>query len=38
MTMPRFVYEDMVIKRAKKMLRKFKIVEDPPPETPSTAY
>ncbi len=36
-TMPRFVYEDMVIKRAKKMLRKFKIVEDPPPETPSTA-
>ena len=35
-TMPRFVYEDMVIKRAKKMLRKFKIVEDPPPETPPT--
>lgn len=35
-TMPRFVYEDMVIKRAKKMLRKFKIIEDPPPETAST--
>ena len=34
--MPRFVYEDMVIKKAKKMLRKFKIIEDPPPETPPT--
>lgn len=36
-TMPRFVYEDIVIKRAKKMLRKFRIVEGPPPETPPTA-
>ena len=36
-TMPRFVYEDMVIRRVKKMLRKFRIIEDPPPGTPLAA-